>query len=99
MPPKQPPRRQTGITFYRDDIMALLELDPNETYAPIARLCERLGLDRATQERRVRAHTALAAGARTLAVEDEASRRPLLCLRTDLVPLWLAGVDAARVAE
>src|SRR5215471_11072565 len=99
MPPKQPTRRQSAITFYGEDIIALLELDPNETYVPIARLCERLGLDRATQERRVRAHTALAAGARMLTVEDDEGRRLMLCLRADLTPLWLAGVDAARVAE
>jgi hypothetical protein len=99
MAPKQPTHRQSNIMFYGADIIALLELDPNETYVPIGRLCERLGLDRAAQERRVRAHTTLSAGARTLVVEDDEGRRPMLCLRVDLTPLWLVGVDAARVAE
>ena len=99
MPPKQPTRPQTSITFYGEDIVALLELDPNETYVPVAELCERLGLDRAAEERSVRAHTILAAGTRTLVVEDDDGRRPMLCLRADLTPLWLTGVDAARVAE
>jgi P22_AR N-terminal domain len=99
MAPKQPTRRPSNITFYGADIIALLELDPNETYVPIGRLCERLGLDRAPQERRVRAHATLASGAHTLVVEDDEGRRPMLCLRVDLVPLWLTGVDATRVAE
>jgi len=99
MPPKQPTRRQTSITFYSEDIIAIQELDPNETYVPIARLCERLGLDRTAQERRVRAHVVLAGGARTLTVEGENGRGPALCLRADLVPLWLAGVDGSKVAE
>jgi hypothetical protein len=99
MPPKQPTRRQSNITFYAEDIVATQDLDPNETYVPIARLCEQLGLERAAQERRVRAHAVLASGARMLRVEDGNSTRPALCLRADLVPLWLAGIDAARVAE
>jgi len=99
MPPKQPTHRQSGVMFYAEDLIALQELDPNETYVPIARLCERLGLDRATQERRVRAHAVLASGARTVAVEDGNGTRPMLCLRADLAPLWLVGIDAARVDE
>jgi hypothetical protein len=100
MPPKQPTRRQNPISFYGEDIIAVQELDPNETYVPIVALCAHLGLERAAQERRVRAHTVLAGGARTLPVEFEDGRTaPALCLRTDLLPLWLAGVEAAKVSE
>ena len=99
MPPRRPERRQTSITFYGEDIIAIEELDPNETYVPIAQLCERIGLDRASQERRIRAHAVLANGARVLPVEVGDGLQPALCLRVDLVPLWLAGIDAARVAD
>jgi hypothetical protein len=99
MPPTRPARQQATITFYGEDIIALPELDPNETYVPIVRLCAVLGIDRAAQERRIRAHSVLAAGTRTLSVESENSSRPALCLRVDLLPLWLAGIDAAQVAE
>jgi hypothetical protein len=94
----QPPRRQATISFYGEDIIAIQDLDPNETYVPIARLCEVLGLDRAAQERRVRAHSVLAAGTRTLPVEVGNSSRPAPCLRIDLLPLWLTGIDVAQVA-
>ncbi len=99
MPSKQPTRRQTSIMFYGEDIIAIQELDPNETYVPIVQLCERIGLEPIAQERRVRAHAALASGARTLPVESRNGSQPTLCLRADLVPLWLAGVDGSRVAE
>ncbi|HEX5691431.1 MAG TPA: phage antirepressor N-terminal domain-containing protein [Roseiflexaceae bacterium] len=99
MPPKRPSSKQSNVLFYADDIVAVQELDPNETYVPIARLCEQIGLDRAAQERRVRAHAVLAAGSRTLAVEHGNGTRPALCLRADLVPLWLASIDAANVTE
>ncbi|MBK9709934.1 MAG: hypothetical protein IPO81_01170 [Kouleothrix sp.] len=101
MPPReQPPRRQSSITFYGEDIIAIQEIDPNETYVPIVALCAKLGLERAAQERRTRAHSVLASGARTLPVELEDGRTaPALCLRIDLLPLWLAGLDASKVAD
>jgi hypothetical protein len=100
MPPKQPARRQSTLSFYGEDIIAYQELDPNETYVPIVTLCARLGLERATQERRVRGHAVLAGGARTLPIELEDGRTtPALCLRIDLLPLWLAGVESGKVSE
>ncbi len=91
--------QQTTVTFYGDDIIALQHLDPNETYMVIAQLCEQLGLNRAAQEKRVRSHVVLASGARKLRVERENGMETALCLRADLLPLWLLGVDAAAVAE
>jgi hypothetical protein len=100
MPPQQPPRRQSTISFYGEDIVALQELDPNETYVPIVALCAKLGLERGPQERRVRAHAVLGSGAKTLPVEFEDGRTaPALCLRVDLLPLWLAGVEASKVSD
>ena len=98
MAQNQPARRQSTITFYGNDIIALQELDPNETYVPIVALCVALGIERAPQERRVRAHVVLSAGSRTLPVEFEDGRSaPALCLRVDLTPLWLADIDASKV--
>ena len=100
MPPKQTARHQSMISFYGEDIVAYQELDPNETYVPIVALCARLGVDRAAQERRVRGHAVLAGGARTLPVELVDGRTTAaLCLRVDLLPLWLAGVEASKVSE
>jgi hypothetical protein len=97
---RQPPRRQSAIAFYGEDIIAIQELDPNETYVPIVALCARLGLERAAQERRVRAHAVLGGGAKTLPVEFEDGRTaPALCLRVDLLPLWLSGIDASKVPD
>lgn len=87
-----------SITFYGEDILAVLELEPNETYVPIAGLCQVLGLPRQAEERRVRSHTLLAEGARTLEVEGETGTTRALCLRADLIPLWLSGVEAAKAA-
>ena len=91
--------QKTTVTFYGDDIIALQHLDPNETYVVIAQLCEQLGLSRVAQEKRIRAHAVLASGARKLRVERENSVEMALCLRADLLPLWLLSVDASAVTE
>lgn len=73
--------------FYEEDIIALQELDANELYAPLRRLCGNLGLDAAEQVQIVSAHRVLATGLREIARNDWG-------LRVDLVPLWLATVNA-----
>lgn len=86
--------------FYADDIVAWLELDPNRAYVPIADLAARLGLPAPREERRARAQGTLAAGARRLEVEtEEGDSLVRLCLRVELVPLWLTTVDPAEVGD
>lgn len=91
--------QQPTVTFYGDDIIAFQHLDPNETYIVVAELCEQLGLSRVAQEKRIRSHAVLAGGARKLQVERENDTVMALCLRADLLPLWLLGVDAAAVMD
>lgn len=97
MPPRRQEPEQTGVSFYGEDIFALLELDPNERFVPIVRLCSILGLDRGPQERRTRAHTVLAGGVRLLEIDTENGTERALCLRVDLLPLWLSGIDTVKV--
>lgn len=88
---------QTRISFYGEDILAVLELEPNETFVPVAGLCEVLGLKRAVEEHRVQSHAVLASSARVLEVEDDAGPALALCLPVPMLPLWLAGVKADDV--
>ena len=88
------------IWFYAEDIVAWLELDPNRVHVPVADLATRLGLTVAKEERRVRAHGQLGTGAKRLAVEtDEGTSLVRLCLRVELVPLWLTTVDPGEVND
>lgn len=88
---------QARLLFPANDIFAALELDPNERYVPLARLCATLGLTRSSQEKAVRAHQVLAQGLRILKVEMDTGEERQLCLRVDLLPLWLAGLDASKI--
>lgn len=88
------------IWFYAEDIVAWLELDPNRTYAPVADLCDQLGLNIAREERRVKAHAQLGPGSRRLEVEtDDGDTLTRLCLRVELVPLWLSTLDPGEVSD
>jgi hypothetical protein len=99
MAAKQSGLRQSTISFFGTDIIALQELDPNMTYLPIWHFCECLGIDPKPQEKRVRNHAVLANGSRVLMVETDEGTIKSLCLRNDLVPLWLSGVDSSEVQD
>lgn len=88
------------IWFYADDVIAWLQLDPNRTYVSVADLCARLGLMVQREERRVRSHALLASGARRLEIEtDEGDTLVQLCLRVELLPLWLTTIDPGEVGD
>ncbi len=77
--------------FYEDDIIALQELEANELYVPLQRLCDKLGLPLEQAERIVRGHAVLTEGLQT------GRGSSALHLRVDLIPLWLCLVDATMV--
>lgn len=72
--------------FFEDDILTLLELEPNERYAPIERLCATLGLDPVEEITLIRQHAPLAQGVRSLGRDGDG-------LRVDLIPMWLLTID------
>ncbi len=86
--------------FYARDILACLDLDPNHTLVAVADLCTALGLPVAREERRVKAHSVLRQGARRLAAEPHDGGAPArLCLRIELVPLWLTTLNPEELPD
>jgi hypothetical protein len=85
--------------FYAQDILAWLGMDPNRTYIPIAEACAALGLSAPKEERRLRAHSVLSAGSRRLPVETDTGDVQMLCLRVELLPLWLLTLDSSQVGN
>ena len=88
----QPPPsgRDPSRLFYEEDIIALQELDANELYVPLSRLCDTLGLDVSAQVEAIQTRSLLASGLRSLGWEG-------MGLRIDLVPLWLLTLDPATI--
>ncbi len=88
---------QKTVSFYGDDLLALRDEESGAIFLPVSRVCANLGITTQRQAQRLRDHPVLSAGLVTLPVETSGSQ-DTLCIRLDLVPLWLAGVNAKRVA-
>ena len=86
-------RPQRGASFYTEDLITLLELDANEVAPALSRLCAILGLDCETEIDRIQFNPMLGEGLTTMPVDTARGVERELCLRVDLVPLWLATVE------
>lgn len=92
------PLPQRIVEFHGDELIAVQQPD-GSIFVLLARVCENLGLARWPQTRRIQSHAVLNEGLANLTVETAGGPQTLLCLRLDLLPLWLAGVQASRVKE
>jgi len=90
---------QRTITFYGDELIALHDQAANTIYVPLARLCDNLGIERKRQAQRIRNHPVLKQGLIDLTLDTGGGRQVAQCLHIDLIPLWLAGVNANQVSE
>lgn len=86
-----------AIEFYGDQIYAVEESDSRRVFVPIARLCDNLGIDRPSQMQRIQEHAVLSSGLVSLPLRTAGGIQEAQCLRLDLVPFWLAGINARRV--
>lgn len=92
------PLEQRIVPFYGDELAAVQQPD-STIYVLFTRLCENLGLARRPQVLRVQRHAILSKALVTLQVHTEGGAQDVQCLRVDLLPLWLSGVQASRVKE
>jgi len=85
------------IEFYGDEILAVQDPATQRVFVPLARLCDNLGIDRASQAQRIQEHEVLRTGFETLRLQTAGGYQETQCLRLDLIPFWLAGINANRV--
>lgn len=91
--------QQADVEFYGDALTSALAED-GDIYITLAQMCACLQLNLSGHWQRIRRTEALIDELRliTLLAQD-GSRRPLVCLRVDLVPGWLAGVTTAKIED
>ncbi|MFP4440920.1 MAG: phage antirepressor N-terminal domain-containing protein [Chloroflexaceae bacterium] len=87
------------VTFYGDEILAVQEPEKNHIYVPMARMCENLGVDRPSQIERIQEHEVLKSGLKTFKLQTAGGVQETQCLRLDLIPFWLAGLNVNRVKK
>ena len=85
------------IEFYGDAIFAVQDAATGRIFVPIGPLCDNLGIARWRQTQRIQEHQVLGKGVMTWSVQTSGGLQETLCLRLDLIPFWLAGVNANRV--
>lgn len=89
---------QRIVPFYGDELLAVQQPE-GDVLVVFGRLCDNLGLDRSGQVQRLQRHEVLREGLVNVPVRTEGGTQSMQCLRLDLLPLWLAGVQAKRVKE
>lgn len=87
---------QRIVPFEDGELVAARQSDGTSLVA-FNRLCENLGLNRRGQVQRVQRHTIMNRGLIALTVDTEGGPQTIQCLRLDLLPLWLSGIQASRV--
>lgn len=89
---------QKTVVFYGDKLIATQVRDTGAIFVPLNHLCDNLGIARPRQMQRVRDHAVLSRGFVALTIETAGGAQEMQCLRLDLIPLWLTGINANRVA-
>lgn len=92
------PVEQKDVLFYDDQLIAVRGYD-GHIYVAIGQLCDVLGMDRASQTRRIRSDEILADGYRGSVnlTYPGGGTQPSGVLRVDLLPLWLTGIRTKAV--
>lgn len=88
---------QRTVQFYDDELIAVQEPASGAIYVPLTRLCDNLGIQRYRQAQRIQEDPVLQHGLVVLSVQTDGGVQPTQGLRLDLIPLWLAKVNANRV--
>lgn len=89
---------QKEVVFYEDRLTAVRAGD-GHIYVSVAEMCNALGLAAHGQRRRINNHDVLAEGLTRLSVDTPGGPQQVYMLRSNLVPLWLAGVQVSATRE
>src|SRR5436305_13575837 len=92
------PLPQRIVPFYGDQLAAVQHED-GTIFVVFNRLCDNLGLNRYGQVQRVKRSEVMKEGFITITVATEGGPQTVQCLRIDLLPLFLTGVQAKKVKE
>lgn len=87
------------VVLFLDDELIATRADDDEVYVSVGHLSDGLGLDRQGQTQRIERNSVLLSGYRRGEIMTEGGSQQAYLLRVDLVPFWLAGVNAQRIKD
>ncbi|HLZ62298.1 MAG TPA: phage antirepressor N-terminal domain-containing protein [Ktedonosporobacter sp.] len=88
--------QQATVVFAGDEIIAVLA-DDGYVYGALPHLCRALGLETERQRERIEEHSALSKGLYPFPLMIRRQLSTFSCLRSDLIPYWLAVVPTQRM--
>lgn len=88
--------QQATVVFADDEITAVLA-DDGFVYGALPHLCRALGLDTENQRERITEHSNLSQGMALFPLMIRRQVTSLWCLRSDVIPYWLAVVSTGRM--
>ena len=71
--------------------------ETSEIYLPLRPICAALGVDWASQYRKIKADEILLEGTRNLRMQTRGGPQVLVCMDVEAIPLWLASIEPSRV--
>lgn len=87
------------IVHFMDDELIAIRATDGEVYVSIGHLSDALNLDRQGQTQRIGRNAVLLSGYRQGELSTPGGIQRTYLLRVDLVPFWLAGVNANRIKD
>lgn len=88
---------QKEVEFYGDALTAVRTND-GQVYVSMRQMCQALGISRPQRQTdRIKRDEVLNDGLERVPMMGTRGRQQTYALRVDLVPLWLAGIEANRV--
>lgn len=81
--------------FLDQELFVVLDIDPNQQYIPVRPILQYFGLAPRSYEQALRRHAVLSSGTKAMWIRNEQQQPiPALCLRVDLLPLWLSTLPS-----
>lgn len=87
---------QREVTFY-DDALTAVKTTDGQIYVSMRHICDALGLNAQSQNRRINRHHVLSDGFMVAKMTTIKGDRPATWLRVDLIPLWLTGISIQSI--
>src|SRR5690348_11500817 len=85
------------LTPTGDDEVLAARTANSEIYLPIRPICAALGIQWATQRRKIMSDEVLTESTRTLRLQTRGGPQNLVCMDVEAIPMWLAGIEPSRV--
>ena len=90
-------QRTVALTQAGGEEVLAARTETSEIYLPIRPICTALGVNWATQYRKIKADEILLESTRNLRMQTRGGAQVLVCMDVEAIPLWLAGIEPSRV--